>query len=131
MTTEVDRDDAKPVCQLVGQQLIHRTAESSGVGNEQHLAAATELVGGDLRSIVARDCPGGVHWLISTSDHGNSANGAGMYRDFQAREGATMSAEQTISFAADPQTYRHWRVALDGAVATVTMAVAPDAGLRD
>ncbi len=42
-----------------------------------------------------------------------------------------MGAEQTISFAADPQTYRHWRVAFDGAVATVTMAVSPDGGLRD
>ena len=42
-----------------------------------------------------------------------------------------MTAEQTISFGADPQTYRHWRVAFDGAVATLTMAVTPDAGLRD
>ena len=41
-----------------------------------------------------------------------------------------MSAGQTISFAADPQTYRHWRVEFDGAVATVTMAVTPEAGLR-
>ncbi|MDP9465590.1 MAG: enoyl-CoA hydratase-related protein, partial [Actinomycetota bacterium] len=42
-----------------------------------------------------------------------------------------MSAEQTIGFGADPQTYRHWRVALDGAIATLTMAVSPDAGLRN
>ncbi|MEY2415977.1 MAG: benzoyl-CoA-dihydrodiol lyase [Ilumatobacteraceae bacterium] len=41
-----------------------------------------------------------------------------------------MTAEQTISFGANPQTYRHWRVAFDGPVATVTMAVTPDAGLR-
>ena len=42
-----------------------------------------------------------------------------------------MTTEQLIRFGADPQTYRHWRVAFDGAVATVTMAVSPDAGLRD
>ena len=36
-----------------------------------------------------------------------------------------------INFAVDPQSYRHWRLALDGPVATVTMAVTPDAGLRD
>jgi benzoyl-CoA-dihydrodiol lyase len=42
-----------------------------------------------------------------------------------------VTAEQTISFRAEPQTYRHWQVAFDGAVATVTMAVTPDAGLRN
>ena len=42
-----------------------------------------------------------------------------------------MTAEQPISFATDPSTYRHWRLAFDGPVATVTMAVTPDAGLRD
>ena len=38
---------------------------------------------------------------------------------------------RAINFAVDPQSYRHWRLALDGPVATVTMAVTPDAGLRD
>ncbi len=42
-----------------------------------------------------------------------------------------MSADQTIGFGVDPHSYRHWRVALDGAVATVTMDVASHAGLRD
>ncbi len=42
-----------------------------------------------------------------------------------------MTAEQPISFSVDPQAYRHWRVTFDGAVATVTMCVTPDAGLRD
>ncbi len=37
----------------------------------------------------------------------------------------------SITFAVDPQSYRHWRLAFDGPVATVTMAVTPDAGLRD
>ncbi len=41
-----------------------------------------------------------------------------------------MTAELPISFNADPATYRHWRVGFDGAVATLTMAVTPDAGLR-
>ncbi len=36
-----------------------------------------------------------------------------------------------INFAVDPNSYRHWRLAFDGPVATVTMAVTPDAGLRD
>ena len=35
-----------------------------------------------------------------------------------------------ISFSTNPQTYRHWRVAFNGPVATVTIAVTPDAGLR-
>ena len=42
-----------------------------------------------------------------------------------------MTAEQPISFGTDPSTYRHWRLAFDGRVATVTMAVTPNAGLRD
>jgi benzoyl-CoA-dihydrodiol lyase len=42
-----------------------------------------------------------------------------------------LTAEQTISFSADPQAYCHWKVATDGAVATVTMAVTPGAGLRN
>ena len=36
-----------------------------------------------------------------------------------------------INFGVDPNSYRHWRLAFDGPVATVTMAVTPDAGLRD
>jgi benzoyl-CoA-dihydrodiol lyase len=42
-----------------------------------------------------------------------------------------VAAGQTIRFGADPESYRHWRLAFDGAVATVRMAVTPDAGLRD
>ena len=41
-----------------------------------------------------------------------------------------MTAEQMITFSASPQTYRHWRIAFDGPVATLTMVVTPDAGLR-
>ena len=46
-------------------------------------------------------------------------------------KGADVTAEQLISFGTDPLTYRHWRLAFDGPVATVTMAVTPSAGLRD
>ncbi len=42
-----------------------------------------------------------------------------------------MTEQPTISLAADPAAYRHWRTTFDGPVATVTMAVAPDGGLRD
>ena len=36
-----------------------------------------------------------------------------------------------ISFATEPSAYRHWRLEFDGPVATLSMAVTPDAGLRD
>ena len=42
-----------------------------------------------------------------------------------------MGVERAITFHADPQAYRHWRVTFEGAAATVTMAVTPEAGLRD
>jgi len=36
-----------------------------------------------------------------------------------------------ITFATDPGSYRHWRLKVDGAVATLEMAVTPNAGLGD
>ncbi len=42
-----------------------------------------------------------------------------------------MSTGQTIEFRTDPSAYRHWDLSVDGAVATLTMRVTPDAGLRD
>ena len=36
-----------------------------------------------------------------------------------------------ISFTTEPSVYRHWRLDFDGPVATLTMSVTPDAGLRD
>jgi benzoyl-CoA-dihydrodiol lyase len=36
-----------------------------------------------------------------------------------------------IEFGVDPASYRHWTVTVDGPIATVTMAVTPDGGLRD
>ncbi len=41
------------------------------------------------------------------------------------------SESPSISFAVDPSARRHWLVSFDGAVATVTMRVSPDGGLRD
>jgi benzoyl-CoA-dihydrodiol lyase len=35
-----------------------------------------------------------------------------------------------VSFQTDPASYRHWRLAFDGPVATLTMDVAEDGGLR-
>jgi len=39
--------------------------------------------------------------------------------------------EPRVSFATEPSEYRHWTFDVNGAVATVTMAVDPEAGLRD
>jgi benzoyl-CoA-dihydrodiol lyase len=36
-----------------------------------------------------------------------------------------------IAFATDPSRYRHWDLAVDGPIATLTMRVAPDGGLSD
>jgi benzoyl-CoA-dihydrodiol lyase len=43
---------------------------------------------------------------------------------------AAHPADPTIQFNVDPAAYRHWRLAIDGPVATLTMAVDPTAGLR-
>ena len=42
-----------------------------------------------------------------------------------------MATTPAITFERDPAAYRHWALAVDGPVATVTMQVTPDAGLRD
>ncbi len=36
-----------------------------------------------------------------------------------------------VSFETDPSRYRHWRLSVDGAVATLAMHVDEDGGLRD
>jgi benzoyl-CoA-dihydrodiol lyase len=43
---------------------------------------------------------------------------------------AAPSADPTIEFAVDPAAYRHWSLAVDGPVATLTLAVDPSAGIR-
>ncbi len=40
-------------------------------------------------------------------------------------------ATSVINFQTDSSRYRHWRLAVDGEVATLTMAVDPSGGLRD
>jgi benzoyl-CoA-dihydrodiol lyase len=41
-----------------------------------------------------------------------------------------VTAPEPIGFDRQPDAYRHWRLSFDGPVATVTMAVRPDGGLR-
>jgi len=41
-----------------------------------------------------------------------------------------IDAREMVDYQVDPAAYKHWRVALDGRVATVTLDVAEDAGLR-
>ncbi len=38
---------------------------------------------------------------------------------------------ERIGFQTEPSRYRHWRLEVDGPVATLTMAVRPDGGLRE
>ena len=40
-------------------------------------------------------------------------------------------SEPVVDFAIDPSRYRHWSLDVDGPVATVTMAVDPEGGLRE
>jgi benzoyl-CoA-dihydrodiol lyase len=42
-----------------------------------------------------------------------------------------MSLAPQVSFETDPSRYRHWRLAVEGPVATLTLAVAEDGGLAD
>src|SRR5580704_4825084 len=40
-----------------------------------------------------------------------------------------MSDQARVEFQVDPAHYRHWQLAIDGQIATLTMAVAEDGGL--
>src|SRR5438105_6205456 len=44
-------------------------------------------------------------------------------------EAATGTAKPNVSFETSPEKYRHWKLAFDGPVATVSMDVQEDAGL--
>ena len=48
-----------------------------------------------------------------------------------AAEPGTGGGGALVSFQTDPSRYRHWRLAIDGPVATLAMDVAEDGGLRD
>ena len=39
-------------------------------------------------------------------------------------------AAAAVDFRTDPSRYKHWRLSFDGPVATLTMDVAEDAGIR-
>jgi benzoyl-CoA-dihydrodiol lyase len=42
----------------------------------------------------------------------------------------SQAKRETVDFQTDPSRYKHWRLAFDGPVATLTMDVAEDGGLR-
>jgi benzoyl-CoA-dihydrodiol lyase len=48
-----------------------------------------------------------------------------------AAETGAGGSDAPVSFETDPSRYRHWRLAIDGQVATLAMDVAEDAGLQD
>ena len=48
-----------------------------------------------------------------------------------AAEPGTGESRAPVSFQTHPSRYRHWRLVVDGPVATLAMDVAEDAGLRD
>ncbi len=43
---------------------------------------------------------------------------------------ASAAAPAAVDYRTEPARYRHWRIAVDGGVATLSMAVAEDAGIR-
>ena len=43
---------------------------------------------------------------------------------------ATLAPQERLSFQTHPDQYRHWRLAIEGSIATLSMAVDPDGGLR-
>ena len=47
-----------------------------------------------------------------------------------AAEPGTGDDRVLVDFQTDPSHYRHWRLAIDGPVATLAMDVAEDGGLR-
>ncbi len=44
---------------------------------------------------------------------------------------SSLDSEPYVSFDTHPDKYRHWTIGVDGAVATLALAVDPDGGLRD
>ena len=40
------------------------------------------------------------------------------------------TTQPLVDFRIDPSRYRHWRLQIDGRIATLTMDVKEDAGLR-
>src|SRR5689334_24941330 len=44
---------------------------------------------------------------------------------------AETTTQAAVDFRTEPARYKHWKLAFDGPVATLTMDVQPDGGLRD
>ncbi len=42
-----------------------------------------------------------------------------------------MSTDPKVDYRTEPSRYRHWRLACDGPIATLTMDIAEDGGIRD
>ena len=53
MAAEVEGDDAEPIDELGAERSVHRGAEAGGMGHEQRLSRAPELVDGDLHAVGA------------------------------------------------------------------------------
>src|SRR5215831_17801305 len=60
-----------------------------------------------------------------------STEAEGVVDGTAAAEPGTGCGRAPVSFQADSSRYRHWRLAIDGPVATLAMDVAEDGGLRD
>jgi benzoyl-CoA-dihydrodiol lyase len=60
-----------------------------------------------------------------------SAEAEGVVDGTAAAEPGTGGGRAPVSFQTDPSRYRHWRLVIDGPVATLAMDVAEDGGLRD
>ena len=60
---------------------------------------------------------------------GAPTNGTGATSTGATSTGAPAHGGTMVEFQVDPSQYRHWRLSVDGAVATLTMDVAEDGGL--
>ena len=45
-------------------------------------------------------------------------------------EQAAVAAPPIVDYRTEPGRYKHWKLAVDGAIATLSMAVAEDGGIR-
>ncbi len=65
----------------------------------------------------------------SRAPSGSEGRDTGSDRAVRAERPGGTSGMKRIDFETDPGRYRHWRLAFDGPVATLTMDVDPDGGL--
>ena len=124
MAAEVEGDDTEPVDELGAQRPVHRGAEPGGVGER---AAA-----GPLRRTRTRRSPRRRRSSPSTTAGVDGERVLVRFdrRGSSRRRRCGRMTRVPISFRTQPSAYRHWRLEFDGPVATLSMAVTPDAGLR-